>query len=375
MKPLIQIGVTGVGGWGKNLARNFFQIPDCSLKYICDLDQKKLDQLRLQLPGTAVTTRFEDLLEDPQVQAVVVATTAGTHYKLCKAAMMADKDVFVEKPFVLEVAQAEELTRMAEDMGRVLMVGHLLEYHPIITRLKQMIDSGDLGQIYYIYSQRLNLGTIRGDENALWSFAPHDISSILYLLGKEPTDISARGQAYLQREIEDVVFLSLNFADQAMAHIHVSWLDPHKVRKLTIVGSKKMAVFDDLESTEKLRIYDKSAEHNDNYNSYAEYITLRFGDITIPHVRVDEPLRLECQHFLDCVRERKQPRSDGQDGLRVVRLLDAAQQSLDGNGVTVPIRREDEAMVNASKANGKPTTLPSHGAARFILPNTPSQRT
>jgi predicted dehydrogenase len=334
---LINIGVAGVGGWGKNLARNFSQISECTLKYICDLDSRRLEQLRLQLPGTRPTTRFEDLLEDNELHAVVVATSAGTHYKLCKAALLAGKDVFVEKPFVLEVAQAVELTNLAQQLGRVLMVGHLLEYHPIITRLKQMIDSGELGQIYYIYSQRLNLGTIRGDENALWSFAPHDISSILYLLGQEPTDITARGQAYLQRGIEDVVFLSLNFADRSMAHIHVSWLDPHKVRKLTIVGSKKMAVFDDLESTEKLRVYDKSAQHNDNYNTFAEYITLRFGDITIPHVRVDEPLRLECQHFLECVRERKQPRSDGQDGLRVVRLLDAAQRSLDGNGVTVPI--------------------------------------
>jgi predicted dehydrogenase len=354
VKPSIRLAVTGVGGWGKNLARNFFQIPDCSLEYICDLDAKKLDQLRLQLPGTVATSRFEDLLEDEGLHAVVVSTTAGTHYKLCKAALLAGKDVFVEKPFVLEVAQAEELTRLADDLGRVLMVGHLLEYHPIITRLKQMIDAGELGQIYYVYSQRLNLGTIRGDENALWSFAPHDISSILYLLGQEPTDITARGQAYLQRGIEDVVFLSLNFADRSMAHIHVSWLDPHKVRKLTIVGSKKMAVFDDLESTEKLRIYDKSAQHSDTYNTFAEYITLRFGDITIPHVRVDEPLRLECQHFLECVRERKQPRSDGRDGLRVVKLLAAAQRSLDANGLTVPIGDSVGIL-----SNGTPTIVES----------------
>ena len=347
---MAQVAVVGIGGWGKNLARNFFQIPDCSLKYICDLDQKKLQQMRYQLAGATVTTRFEDLLEDSNLQAIVIASTASTHYALCKAALQAGKDVFVEKPFVLAVAQAEELIRMAAQKGRILMVGHLLEYHPVINRLKRMIDSKDLGDIYYIYNQRVNLGVVRNDENALWNFAPHDISSALYLLGKEPTDVSARGQSYLQPGIEDVVFLTLNFAGQAMAHIHVSWLDPHKIRKITIVGSKQMAVFDDLEGTEKLKIYDKSAEHNANYNTFAEYITLRFGDITIPHVKMHEPLRLECQHFLDCIHERKQPLSDGRDGLRVVKVLDAAQRSLRANGAPVAI----DSMVNRT-AIGKVT--------------------
>jgi predicted dehydrogenase len=332
-----QVAVAGVGGWGKNLARNYFQITGCSLKYICDLDQGKLEQLRLQLPGTAATTRFEDLLEDPDLQAVVIATTASTHYKLCKAALRAGKDVYVEKPFVLYISEAEELIRIAEQEGRILMIGHLLEYHPVVNRLKQMIDSKELGDIYYIYNQRVNLGTVRDDENALWNFAPHDISSILYLLGKEPTDVSARGQSYLQRGIEDVVFLTLNFGGQSLAHIHVSWLDPHKIRKITIVGSRKMAVFDDLESTEKLKIYDNSADHNTDYNTFAEYITLRFGDITIPYLRIEEPLRLECLHFLECVRQRKQPLSDGRDGLRVVKVLDAAQRSLQKNGMPIHI--------------------------------------
>jgi predicted dehydrogenase len=334
---MVQVAVAGVGGWGKNLARNYFQIPECLLKYICDLDQQKLSQLQRQLPGTATTTRFADLLEDPELQAIVIATTATTHYRLCKAALHAGKDVYVEKPFVLCVSQAEELIRMAEQKGRILMVGHLLEYHPVINRLKQMIEAKELGDIYYIYNQRVNLGTVRDDENALWNFAPHDISSILYLLGKEPTDVSARGQSYLQRGIEDVVFLTLNFNGQSLAHIHVSWLDPHKIRKVTIVGSKKMAVFDDLESTEKLRVYDKSAKYNTDYSTFAEYITLRFGDITIPYVKVDEPLRLECLHFLTCIRDRKQPLSDGRDGLRVVKVLDAAQRSLHENGMPIAI--------------------------------------
>jgi predicted dehydrogenase len=267
----------------------------------------------------------------------VIATTASTHYDLCKAALQAGKDVYVEKPFVLYVSQAEELIRIAEQEGRILMIGHLLEYHPVMKQLKRLIDSKALGDIYYIYNQRVNLGTVRGDENALWNFAPHDISSVLYLLGKEPSDVSARGQSYLQRGIEDVVFLTLNFDGQSLAHIHVSWLDPHKIRKITIVGSKRMAVFDDLESTEKLKIYDKSAEHNTDYDTFAEYITLRFGDITIPYMKIDEPLRLECLHFLECIRERKQPLSDGRDGLRVVKVLDAAQRSLQKNGVPIAI--------------------------------------
>ncbi|MEA2078435.1 MAG: Gfo/Idh/MocA family oxidoreductase [Pseudomonadota bacterium] len=334
---MVKLAVVGVGGWGKNLARNYFQIPDCELKYICDTDISKLEQLQTQLPGTLTCTRYEDMLEDSEIQALVIATPAPTHYKLCKAALEAGKDVYVEKPFVLDVDEAEELIRLAEQNERILMVGHLLEYHPIITKLKQMIDTDELGNVYYIYNQRVNLGTVRTDENALWNFAPHDISSILYLLGKEPTDVAARGQSYLQKGIEDVVFLTLNFNDKSMAHIHVSWLDPHKVRKITIVGSKKMAVFDDLESSEKLRIYDKGASNSSDYDTFAEYVSLRFGDITIPYVKVGEPLRLECEHFLECVRERKQPVSDGHDGLRVTKVLDAAERSLKSNGVPIAI--------------------------------------
>jgi len=335
---MIEVAVVGVGGWGKNLARNYYQLPEANLRYICDLDEDKLEAMRQQYPGVAMTKSYDEVLEDPELNAVVIATTGPTHYRLAKQALVAGKDVYVEKPFVLEVDQAVELTNMAEESGRVLMVGHLLEYHPVVTRLKTMIEAGELGDVYYIYSQRLNLGTVREDENALWNFAPHDISSILYLIDKKPIDVSARGQGYLQRDVEDVVFLTLSFEDNTMAHIHVSWLDPHKVRKLTIVGSDKMAVFDDLEAAEKLKIYDKGAKLSQEYDTFAEYIGLRFGDITIPHVKVGEPLRTECLHFVDCVANRKQPLSDGQDGLRVVRVLDAAQRSLKSNGVPVAIK-------------------------------------
>jgi predicted dehydrogenase len=333
----VQVGGVGIGGWGKNLARNYAQMAEANLRYVCDLDDGKLKSASKQYPGAKTTKRFEDLLEDEALQAVVIATTGPSHYPLARRALEAGKDVYVEKPFTLDMEHARDLIRIAEERKRVLMVGHLLEYHPVVVRLKDMIRNGDLGQVYYIYAQRLNLGTVRGDENALWNFAPHDISVILYMLGMEPTDVSARGQCYLQKDIEDVVFLSLNFGDKAMAHIQVSWLDPHKTRKITVVGSRRMAVFDDLEASEKLRLYDKGAQISTDYESFAEYVGLRFGDIVMPYIKMSEPLFLECRHFLECVRTRRKPVSDGHDGLRVVKVLDAAQRSLKSNGQPVKI--------------------------------------
>jgi predicted dehydrogenase len=271
------------------------------------------------------------------VQAVVIATPAPHHHAVARMALEAGKDVYVEKPFTLEIRHAEELIALAAARKRVLMVGHLLEYHPVVTRLKEMIGREELGRLYYIYSQRVNLGTVRTDENALWNFAPHDISVIMFLLGAAPTDVAARGQSYLQKDVEDVVFLTMNFGGRAMAHVHVSWLDPHKIRKLTLVGDRKMAVFDDLEANEKLRVYDKGAQLNHDYNTFAEYVGLRFGDITMPYIKVGEPLQIECRHFVECVRTRRTPVSDGQDGLRVVKVLDAAQRSLKRNGEPVKL--------------------------------------
>ena len=237
------------------------------------------------------------------------------------------------------VDDAKELVNFADCVGRTLMVGHLFQYHPAVEMLRGLVRNGELGEIYYIYSQRLNLGIVRSDENALWSFGPHDVSIVLHLLEQEPDTVSARGVGYLQPGIEDVVFVNLHFADGKMAQLQLSWLDPHKVRKMTIVGSKKMVVFDDVESAEKVKIYDKAAERED-YESYGEAITLRFGDVLIPHVSPVEPLRLECQHFADCIVNGTSPRSDGRDGLRVVRVLDAAQRSLEQQGVPVSLSQD-----------------------------------
>jgi len=333
----VGIAVIGAGGWGKNLIRNFAQLPNVSLRYICDRDEQALNRVTAHFPAAKAVADFDAVLAHPQVAAVAIATPGPTHYDLACRALAAGKDVFVEKPFVLSSTHARELIALASDAKRILMVGHLLEFHAVVIHLRELIRSGELGDVHYIHTQRLNLGTVRDDENVLWSFAPHDVSSILYMLGREPTDVAARGQCCLRPGIEDVVFMTMSFAGALMAHVHVSWLEPDKVRRMTIVGSRKMAVFDDLQTREKLRIYDKGAKLGTDYDTFAEYVSLRFGDISVPYIKAGEPLQAECQHFIDCVRTRRQPLSDGQDGLRVVRVLEAAQRSLARNGAPVAV--------------------------------------
>lgn len=343
---MLKIGTVGLGAWGWNLTRNFAELKTCQLAATFDLDPKRRDSASRAWPGVKPAESFEKLLLE-DIDAVAIASPAITHYNYTKMALLSGRDVFVEKPFTLNVREAEELLEMADKLNRTLMVGHLLEYHPVVHRLKKLITSGELGPIFYIYTQRVNLGRIRGDENALWSFAPHDISQILYMLDMEPTNVSARGQSYIQQGIEDVVFLSLFFENRIMAHIHLSWLDPHKVRRTTVVGKNKMAVFDDAETTEKLRIYDNHAEMPPA-RSYGEAIQVRFGDILIPRVDTTEPLKLECQHFIDCVRDRKQPVSDARDGLRVIRIIEAAQRSMEMDGVPVSLRNSHDEELHRS---------------------------
>ena len=333
------IGIVGLGYWGPNLLRNFSQLDNCNVKVCCDLNPDSLKKASTQYPGIQTTDNYDTLLEDSEIQAMVIATSAVTHHKLVKQAILHGKHVFVEKPLTLSIGEAAELVQLAEQHEVKLMVGHLMEYHPAVEMLKNAVENHELGDIYYLYSQRVNLGKIRKDENALWSLAPHDISIIMYLLGSEPDSVSARGQAYLQKDVEDVVFVNLSFLDKVMAQIQLSWLDPHKIRRTTIVGGKKMAVFDDMEATEKIRIYDKGVMNTPTYGSFGEALSLRFGDIHIPYIRMVEPLKLECQHFVDCIQNDAQPRSDGLDGLRVVKVLQAAQESLKSGGI--PVRLED----------------------------------
>ena len=331
MADRVVLACVGAGRWGRNLVRVFDSLPDVELATVCDVSEDIRRELKQQYPEAKLTADYGEVLANKQIQAVVIAVPAVDHYAAVKQALEAGKHVYVEKPISLSYDHARRLTELAESLRLVLMVGHLMEYHPALRLLKQLVDAGELGEILYLYSERVNLGVVRKDENALWSLAPHDISMILHLVDEEPESVSARGASYLQEGIEDVVFANLRFADGRMAQIQVSWLDPHKVRKLTVVGTQKMAVFDDMESAEKVRIYDKAAERQ-GYESYGESITLRFGDIVIPHVNPAEPLKLECQHFVDCVQSGDTPVSDGRDGMRVVRVLEAAQRSLRVDG-------------------------------------------
>lgn len=334
--PEINVGLVGLGYWGPNLLRSLGRIPRVNLKYACDLDPGNWEKLSKLYPAVRFTESFEDLLTDNELDAVVIAAPVPAHAPLAKQVLQAGKDVFVEKPLALSSAEAEELVRLAEERKRVLMVGHLLEYHPGVTRLKEYVDSGELGDVFYVYTNRLNLGIVRQDENALWSLGPHDLSVSMLLLGEEPVEAQATGHSYLRGGVEDVVFGTLGFGSGKVAHLHMSWLDPHKERKITVVGSDKMAVFDDMSRDEKLRIYDKGVEKPE-FESYGEYINLRFGDVLIPRIPNDEPLKLECEHFIECVVERKAPLSDGRSGLRVVRALEALQKSLESGGCPVSL--------------------------------------
>lgn len=334
MTVLAQVGV---GGWGRNLLRNFSGLDGVEVRYAVELSEPRRMEIARSYPRTQAVDQYERVLEDAGVEAVVIATTAETHHALAKAALLANKHVYVEKPMTLSVAHARELIALAAERRRVLMVGHLLEYHPAVIRLKKMIDDGDLGDVYYIYSQRLNLGQIRQDEDAIWSLAPHDISVICYLLNATPETVCSRGGAYVRPDVADVGFVTLTFPNGKVGNIHVSWLDPHKVRRFTVVGSKKMAVFDDMESLDKIRLYDRGVDPAGATPAFAPTVSLRFGDIWIPRIDLTEPLSIECKHFIECVRTGKQPRSDGADGLRVVQVLDASHRSLAQGGAPVRI--------------------------------------
>jgi predicted dehydrogenase len=324
--PPIRVGVVGLGYWGPNLARNFDRLPSSSLAWICDASEEARERAARQFPDARATANVEELLGDPELDAVVVATHVPSHAELASAALRAGKHCFVEKPLAQSVAEAEAVAEAAESSGRVLMVGHLLEYHPGIDRLKEIADSGELGDIHYVYSNRLNLGKLRADENALWSLGAHDVSVILRLAGEEPVEVYAQGESYMRPGVEDVVFCYLRFPSGLAAHLHLSWLDPHKERRLTIVGSRRMATFDDMELERKLTVYDKGFDQD--FQSYGEYIA-RSGDVWSPRISNEEPLRIECRHFVECVQSGSEPRSGGRSGVAVVRVLESLQRSLE----------------------------------------------
>jgi predicted dehydrogenase len=318
------VAQVGLGPWGGNLARNFNEL--ARLKWLCDLDSARTEPLRARFPSTTFTDRFEDVLDDPEVDAVVVATPVPTHAALAKLALQGGKHVLVEKPMALTAGEAEELLELAVAGERVLMPGHLLLYHPGVVKLKEIVEAGELGEVRYVYGNRQNLGTIRGDENALWSLGVHDLSVILHLLDEEPVELSARGESFLKEGVEDVVFCHMRFPSGKAAHMHLSWLDPHKMRRMTVVGTKRMAVFDDMELDRKVTVYDSAAEQS--LGTYGEWRT-RTGDIHSPRIPNDEPLRLECRHFLALLEGGRDPLSAARDGVRVVRVLEQLQAALE----------------------------------------------
>jgi UDP-2-acetamido-3-amino-2,3-dideoxy-glucuronate N-acetyltransferase len=319
------IAVAGCGYWGKNLVRNFAELG--ALHSICDADPEKLEQFAFRSPEVNIETEYPRVLNNKEIEGIVIATPAALHYSMAKEALLSGKDVFVEKPITSKSSEAQELLELAERRKRILMVGHLMLYHPSLHILKRHIQSGDLGEIYYLYSTRVNLGQVRRDESALWRLAPHDISIFLYLLEDFPEIVSAQGTSYVQPHLEDVVFITLQFPLNILAHVHVSWLDPHKIRQLTVVGSKKMAIFDDMEPEHKLKIYDQGiVDDRDKMASHFGTLALRSEGVFLPRVDLAEPLSLECRHFLECMKSRSTPLSDGEQGLEVVRILEAIEK-------------------------------------------------
>ena len=335
---MLRLGQIGAGIWGSNLLRNFRKINKAKVAACCDKDRRKLEKARSLYSDLETTTDIGDLLTKFDLDAVVIATPPSSHGALAELALENNMHVFVEKPLALNTVDAMRICKLAEKRKLTLMVGHLLLYHPAIALLKKIINSGELGKVLYIYSTRVNLGQVRLEENALWSLAPHDVSVVLHLLDEMPVEVATRGESYLQKGIEDVIFMSLKFKRKTLSNIHVSWLDPHKMRRFTIVGSKKMAVFDDMEPADKIKIYDKGVDRKTDYN-YETFFSIREGDVHIPRIKLMEPLRIECQHFVDSVLNKKRPLTDGYNGLKVLSVLEAAQESLRRSGMPVKVRR------------------------------------
>lgn len=332
----IRIAVVGYGYWGPNLARNFHQLQGAELAYVVDQNADARARAH-RLYGCKTAERLDDILTDPLLDAVVIATPARTHYTLARMALDAGKHLFVEKPLTMDVSEGEQLVAHARHSGLTLMVGHVFEYNPAVAYIKQMIDGGDLGDLFYLYSRRVNLGRLQSDVNALWSIAPHDISIALHLLGQMPEAVRCQGASCLNGIVEDVVFLTMFFPNNVLCHVHASWLDPSKTREMTVVGSQKMVVYDDVSAEGKVRVYDKGAFRKGDV-TYGDFqYKLHSGDILIPRLDMREPLQIECAHFVECIRTGNTPLTDGENGLRVLKVLAAGERSLRNDGEKISL--------------------------------------
>jgi predicted dehydrogenase len=338
MSKLINVGVVGCGYWGPNLVRNFRSLPECNLKMMCDVSAARLNSLQALYPDVAAEKSFEHMLNGVGLDAVVVATSVKLHFPMARAALLAGKHVLIEKPMATSVAHCEELIEIARQKGLVLMAGHTFLYSPAVRRIKEIIDRGDLGQIRYICARRLNLGLYQKDINVAWDLAPHDISIILHLLQELPESVNCCGSAHITPGVEDVTSMSLNFGKDRSAIIHSSWLDPRKVREMTIVGSQRMIVYDDVAPLEKIRIFDSRVERPPHYDTFAEFqYSYHYGDISSPYLKQEEPLKVECLHFLECIQQSKIPLTCGARGLELVRILEASSASLKLGGGAVAL--------------------------------------
>lgn len=338
MSKQLRIGVIGCGYWGPNLIRNMIEIPESELVAIVDLQDDQLERMQSRFPQIQHATKDYTELFSMNLDGVVIATPPHTHFAIAAECIEKGLGVLIEKPITLDSDDAEELTRLAKKHNRVLMVGHTFEYNPAVRMLKEMIDSGELGDIYYIDAVRASLGLFQTRANVLWDLAPHDISILRHILGADPIDVSARGSACVQEGIEDITYTTLTFPGNTLAHIRTSWLDPLKTRRVTVVGSKKMVVYDDVESQEKLKVYDKSVKAIRRTDTFGEFhFAYHYGNVVSPYIRFEEPLRLQCKHFLHCIREGETPLTDGVNGMNVVRVLEAATESLKNNGQVITI--------------------------------------
>ena len=333
MPKQINVGVVGCGYWGPNLIRNFRSLPDCSLKMMCDLSEQRLAHLKGLYPEVTGETDYSQMLNGANVDAIVIATAVKHHYPMAKASLLAGKHTLIEKPMAASSRECEELSAIAWDKGLVLMVDHTFLYSSAVRKIKEIMDWGDLGDLRYISARRLNLGLFQKDIKVAWDLAPHDLSIILHLMGDQPLSVNCRGSAHVTPGVEDVTSICLQFPKNRSALIHSSWLDPRKVREMTIVGSKRMIVYDDVAMLEKIRIFDVRVERPPHYDTFAEFqYAYHYGDMYAPYLKQEEPLKVECQHFLDCIRDGKTPLTDGTQGLRLVNILEAASVSLRQHG-------------------------------------------
>ena len=341
---MIKVGVIGCGYWGPNLIRNLNGLPECDLVAISDLDQKRLDHVGLLYPGTIMTTDHRELVEHPEIEAVIVATPMGTHYELGREVLEGGKHLFLEKPMATNSDDCRKLIALADSKKLQLMVGHTFLFASPVRKIKSLLDAGELGDIYYVNFSRVNLGIFQQDANVVWDLAPHDISMISYFFDGYPVRVTAKGQCYVQRDkgIVDVAFVTLEYPDGRLAHIHVSWLDPNKIRRATIVGSRKMLVYDDVSPSEKIRVYDKGVDVQPHYDTFGEFQLLyRSGDIFTPHLDTTEPLKTEMSHFLDVIQGEGELLSSGHDGLRVVQVLEQACRSIEEGGRPMDLVYDD----------------------------------